>query len=140
MLLTETIAMFVLNRFQKFNAPAKPESADVHTFLPKTGVLSTAMSKGGTLRKNCSTINGDGSQKYADELLSLTMFHDAAFTGFFEDSLDLLCSHMHTIEDSRVPKIATKYENNPKLWRKYGENHSTCCISPRDYLQRFLAC
>jgi hypothetical protein len=56
------------------------------------------------------------------------MFHDAAFTGFFEDSLDLMCSHMHTIDESRVPKIVIKYENNPKLWRKFGEDHCTYSI------------
>jgi phosphatidylinositol phospholipase C delta len=108
--------------FNKFNSPAKPESRDVGTFLPETGVLSTTMPKKGKKGKG---EDGSGGPQYANELLSLTMFHDATFSGYFEDSLDLVCSHMHTIDESQVPKIAIKYENNPELWRKFGEDHVT---------------
>ncbi|KAL3914759.1 MAG: hypothetical protein SGILL_005969 [Bacillariaceae sp.] len=109
--------------FQKFNSPAKPESKDIGSLLPDTGVLSTAMSKSGKMKyKGAGNSN---APKYTNELLTLTMFHDATFSGYFEDSLDLVCSHMHTIDEDRVPKVAVKYENNPELWRKYGEDHVT---------------
>jgi len=57
------------------------------------------------------------------ELLQLTLFHDADFTGHFLESMELICSHMHDIKDTKVLNIVSKYADNAVLWRKFNESH-----------------
>ena len=89
--------------FNKFNT-LKPDSSRLETFLPETASPSSYIQNG-------------------NELLSLTLFHDANFSGSFLESMDLICSHMHDIKDTKVPKIVNKYEDNSELWRKFNETH-----------------
>ena len=62
--------------------------------------------------------------KYAEELLHMTFFHGTKFK-FFEDSIDLMPSHMHSIGETKIPKLANAYIDNPSLWRQYNTGHMT---------------
>ena len=73
-----------------------------------------------------SDTNGkvDKVPKYADELLELTLFHGTKFK-FFEDSIEMIPSHMHSIGETKISKIAGEYIDTPGLWRKYNIGHMT---------------
>jgi len=60
-----------------------------------------------------------------NELISLSLFHEVKFSGYFLESMDLICSQMHGIKNTLVPKIVKEYSDNPELWRKYNESHLT---------------
>jgi hypothetical protein len=61
--------------------------------------------------------------KIGAELMSLSLFNDVKFSGYFLESMDLTCSDMHCLEDIYVPKIVKEYSDNPELWRKFNESH-----------------
>ena len=94
--------------FNKFNT-VKPDSDRLETFLPETAETGTSKL-------------GNANQS-GNELLSITLFHDADFRGFWLDSIELLCSHMHDFNAKNVLKIANKYPDNPQLWRKFNSAH-----------------
>lgn len=119
--------------FKMFDAPIKPESKLIQTYLPDQTILASPL-QGKKKRKGGVGLgagpglfdkreDGDGMPKYTDELLSLTLFFDAEFSGFFEESMDFLPSHNHSLCSSRVAKVAAKYETNPKLWREFNQTH-----------------
>jgi hypothetical protein len=132
--------------FKKFDAPVKPESKRIQSFLPDQTILSSPLLSSKHRKKKGGSSGGAGGglgagpgmfdkrdddddmPKYDDELLAVTLFFDAEFSGFFEDSMDLLPSHNHSIGDTKVAKVAAKYETNPKLWREFNETH--CKVIP----------
>lgn len=61
--------------------------------------------------------------KIASELASLTLFHGTKFKSF-DKSLVSDSSHMHSIGETKIAKLLKSAEN-PKLWRKYNEEHLT---------------
>eukprot|EP00537_Pseudo-nitzschia_pungens_P018587 CAMPEP_0172413430 /NCGR_PEP_ID=MMETSP1061-20121228/78416_1 /TAXON_ID=37318 /ORGANISM="Pseudo-nitzschia pungens, Strain cf. pungens" /LENGTH=1184 /DNA_ID=CAMNT_0013149697 /DNA_START=178 /DNA_END=3732 /DNA_ORIENTATION=+ len=69
--------------------------------------------------------SSDRSIEMESELSELTLFHDADFTGYFLESMNLICSQMHDINDTKVLKIANNYADNSELWRKFNETHLT---------------
>ena len=70
-------------------------------------------------------------QSHSPKLLELTYFHQATFK-FLEDSINLVPSHYHSINESQVSHIVSQYDNNPKLWRQYNDKHLTRCYPSND--------
>lgn len=60
-----------------------------------------------------------------EDLISLSLFHQREFSGYFLESMDLYCSQTHGIKDVQVPKIVKEYSDNPDLWRKFNASHLT---------------
>ena len=58
-----------------------------------------------------------------EQLISLSLFHQREFSGYFLESMELTFSQMHGIKDIHVPKIVKEYPDNPELWRKFNSCH-----------------
>jgi hypothetical protein len=103
--------------FNKFDADNKPSSARISSFVPRSKNLT---------EEETDIDKKDPSEmpKYAHELLEVTLFHGAKFS-FFEESIDMLPSHMHSIGETKISKIVKLYDNNPTLWRNYNSGHMT---------------
>jgi hypothetical protein len=100
--------------FNKFS-PIKPESFSLQKSLPESAARSF-------------TTRNRVSMQIGKELMSLSLFHDVKFSGYFLESMDLTCSQMHVIKDIHVPKIGKEYSDNPDLWRKYNASHRECHV------------
>jgi len=58
------------------------------------------------------------------ELAELTLFHGTKFKSF-EKSIALPSSHMHSIGETKIPKLIDHDVQNAKDWRKYNQRHMT---------------
>lgn len=63
-----------------------------------------------------------------EDLISLSLFQQREFSGYFLESMDMNCSQTHGIKDIQVPKIVKEYSDNPELWRKFNASHCKCRI------------
>jgi len=95
--------------FNKFNTE-KPDSFKLESNGPNS--------------RSFSNLNAVDDQ-IGEELVYLSLFHDVRFSGYFLESMDLICSQMHGINDTLVPKIVKEYSDNPELWRKCNASHLT---------------
>jgi hypothetical protein len=59
--------------------------------------------------------------KYVASLLEVTYFHGAKFVNF-EESCEMIPSHMHSIGETKTYNVAGQYADSPKLWREYNVN------------------
>jgi phosphatidylinositol phospholipase C, delta len=62
--------------------------------------------------------------KVVPELAKLTLFHGTKFKSF-DKSIDLPPSHMHSIGETKIPKIIQKEYSNAVQWREYNQRHMT---------------
>lgn len=62
--------------------------------------------------------------KVVPELANLTLFHGTKFKSF-EKSIQQPSSHMHSIGESKIPKIIKKQQDNANQWREYNQKHMT---------------
>ncbi|CAB9512209.1 Inactive phospholipase C-like protein 1 [Seminavis robusta] len=62
--------------------------------------------------------------KVVPELAKLTLFHGTGFKSF-EKSIDLPPSHMHSIGESKIPKLINKEYSKALQWRTYNQRHMT---------------
>ena len=62
--------------------------------------------------------------KIVPELARLTLFHGTKFKSF-DKSIDLPSSHMHSIGETKIPKLIQKDYLNAVKWREYNQRHMT---------------
>lgn len=62
--------------------------------------------------------------KISSELAKLTLFHGTKFKSFIE-SITLPPSHMHSIGETKIPKLIAKDAENARQWRIYNQKHMT---------------
>ena len=107
------------------DTPVEQET-DFDPFDPTSG-------EGGTDTKGTSKNNGTNGDakvaavpppKISPELANLTLFHGTKFKNF-DKSIELPPSHMHSIGETKIPKLIGKDTNNVKLWRRYNQKHMT---------------
>lgn len=96
--------------FNKFDT-VKPDSFNQRT-LPESSARSF------------TNRNRDDKQ-IGEDLITLSLFQQKEFSGYFLESMDMTCSQMHGIKDIHVPKIVKEYSDNPELWRKFNASHMT---------------
>ena len=124
------------NLFKKYDngnaGQVAPSSERIESLVPRsTGILNVGNKSNRKRGKKSKSDDEDDDDKdtklpkYAKELLEITLFHGTKFQNFFEESIDMLPSHMHSIGETKINKIVTKYENNPSLWREYNTDHMT---------------
>jgi phosphatidylinositol phospholipase C delta len=124
---TET---FFADMFEKFEPERKPASSRISSFVPKSFAIGRCQETGSGKGKEKHAMepeddDDDGEiPKYSKELLEFTYFHKTKFR-FFEESIDLMPSHMHSIGETKIVKLVTQYDNNPDLWRQYNTGHMT---------------
>lgn len=66
----------------------------------------------------------ESKSKTAPELAKLTLFHGVKFHDF-DESIKEPPTHMHSIGETKIPKILSKQAANTKLWRQYNTHHMT---------------
>jgi len=117
---------FMTELFDKFDNDGVIEEGNMSTMVPQSflGLPNGNNGRMG-LKKGKSGDLGE-LESYSPKLLQVTYLHQATFK-YLEDSMDLMPSHYHAINESRVSHIASYYDNNPKLWRQYNERHLTRC-------------
>ena len=62
--------------------------------------------------------------KIVPELAALTLFHGTKYKSF-QESIQLPPSHMHSIGETKIPKLINKDVENAKEWREYNQKHMT---------------
>lgn len=62
--------------------------------------------------------------KIVPGLANLTLFHGTKFKSF-EISIQQPPSHMHSIGETKIPRLVDKDVENANQWRKYNQNHMT---------------
>lgn len=62
--------------------------------------------------------------KIVPELAELTLFHGTSFKSW-DKSIQQPASHMHSIGETKIPKLIGKDVENAKLWRTYNQKHMT---------------
>ena len=105
----EIISQVFAKMFNKFDTE-KPDSFNQRT-LPESSARSF------------TNRNRDNKQ-IGEDLITLSLFQQKEFSGYFLESMDMTCSQMHGITDIHVPKIVKEYSDNPELWRKFNASHS----------------
>lgn len=58
------------------------------------------------------------------ELAELTLFHGAKFKTF-EQSIQMSANHMHSIGETKIPKLIESSTEQAKMWRAYNAEHLT---------------
>ena len=102
--------------FRKFNSKVERRSS---RRLHDSGTFSVNYES----TKSIKSVGGESEGDFK-ELTALFLFHEVNFSGYFLESMDQICSHMHDIKDTKVPMIVDMYSDNSTLWRKYNETHS----------------
>lgn len=103
--------------FRKFNSKVERRSS---RRLHDSGTFSVNYES----TKSIKSVGGESEGDFK-ELTALFLFHEVNFSGYFLESMDQICSHMHDIKDTKVPMIVDMYSDNSTLWRKYNETHMT---------------
>lgn len=120
---------FMEDMFNKFEPQQIPQAGKISTMVPQSfRVGSDSLHEQATGKKKGGKGGKDGvgnlNDSYCKELLEITYFHGAKFK-YFEDSIEIMPSHMHSINESKIVALVTQYDNNPQLWRKYNTAHLT---------------
>jgi hypothetical protein len=63
-------------------------------------------------------------KKIQSELRKVTLLHGCSYSGF-ERSIKLKPTTMHSIGETKIPKLVEESEENPSLWREYNVHHMT---------------
>lgn len=119
---------FMDDLFDRFEPAPTPLSSRISTWVPQSFMIGSPDARQeqaqprGKGKKNSTPEPVD--QSFSKELLEITYFHGTKFK-YFEESIELLPSHMHSINESKISKLVTQYDNNPDLWRQYNRTHMT---------------
>ena len=104
-----------------FDPYAEDAEADPSATEDTTGAVEPS---DGPTTENPNNKKTGPPPKVVAELANLTLFHGTKFKSF-EKSIQAPSSHMHSIGETKIPKLIKKQEANAKSWREYNRKHMT---------------